>query len=370
MQLDPRIRRVKIHGYRHTRKITCPYCKQVVSVTIVPHLRSAHPTEWKAWTDEFFRIYNKTNDLKRVMRAFTNSEGQLILSWTVIDRELRRKIERDGAKPEFVEKSSALRWGPRSGEYTKFSTTVWDVPHRGAWGVHQPTYRGNWAPQIARALLEHYSQPGDRVLDPFVGGGTTLLEAWVLGRHAVGLDISKFALELTRARLAELEKKTTRESMFGLPDVRIEVRKDDARVLDGIEKESIDFICTHPPYGDVLRYTDDDPADLSQISEPDKFIYQLAAAGRRFLEVLKPNRYCALLIGDLRRLGKLYTLGFDTLNEFRAIGFTADEIIIKTQHQDRSTEFYFRDSPLRLRLGHEYLLIFRKPGGELQAPGN
>src|SRR5262249_566 len=155
-------------------------------------------------TKEFVKLYNKTNDLKQVMRAFTNREGQLVLSWSVIDREIRRKKTKHGSALSYNPKEQITAWEPSPGEYQKFRTTVWDIPRRGTWGVHQPTYRGNWAPQVPRALMELYTRQGDLVLDPFMGGGTTLIEAWSLGRHAIGYDISEMAVAMTRARLSEM----------------------------------------------------------------------------------------------------------------------------------------------------------------------
>jgi DNA modification methylase len=296
------------------------------------------------------------------MRSFTNRDGELILSWTVIDREIRRRLETGQSKIVFAEKESTFRLDPTRDEFEQFSTTLWDVPKRGSWGVHQPTYRGNWAPQIARALLEMYSRPGDLVLDPFMGGGTTLIEALVLGRNALGFDVSPFALEMTAARLRELREKGVRDSLFGLPDVVVEARCGYARELDGVEKQSIDFICTHPPYGDALKYTEHDPRDLSRITEPAKFLDELAIAGARFMEVLKPGGRCAILIGDLRRELKLHALGFECVGRFKSLGFDLDEVIIKPQHRDRSTEFYFKERRFSLRLAHEYLLVFKKDG--------
>lgn len=54
-------------------------------------------------------------------------------------------------------------------------------------------YPARFSPQLARAIIELFSKPGDLVLDPFVGGGTTLVEAMALGRHAAGVDISSLA---------------------------------------------------------------------------------------------------------------------------------------------------------------------------------
>ncbi|MBI2800252.1 MAG: site-specific DNA-methyltransferase [Gammaproteobacteria bacterium] len=54
-------------------------------------------------------------------------------------------------------------------------------------------YPARFSPKLVRAAIEIFTQPGDLILDPFVGGGTTLVEALALGRHAIGTDISSLA---------------------------------------------------------------------------------------------------------------------------------------------------------------------------------
>jgi hypothetical protein len=54
-------------------------------------------------------------------------------------------------------------------------------------------YPARFSPSFARAAIEAFTQPGDLVLDNHVGGGTALVEALALGRHAVGIDISALA---------------------------------------------------------------------------------------------------------------------------------------------------------------------------------
>ena len=77
--------------------------------------------------------------------------------------------------------------------------TVWSFPERGSWATHSPKYRGNFAPQIPRNIIEMYTEKGDSVLDPMAGAGTTLIEAKLLVRNALGLDINPKAIELTKA---------------------------------------------------------------------------------------------------------------------------------------------------------------------------
>ena len=75
------------------------------------------------------------------------------------------------------------------------SNTIWSFPDRGNWATHDGNYRGNWSPYIVRNLLLRYSFYEDLVLDQFVGGGTTLVEAKLLNRNAIGVDVNPAALQ-------------------------------------------------------------------------------------------------------------------------------------------------------------------------------
>lgn len=65
-------------------------------------------------------------------------------------------------------------------------------------------YPARFSPEFARAVIESFSEPGDVVLDPFVGGGTTLVEARVAGRLGVGADRSSLAVFAARAKTTVL----------------------------------------------------------------------------------------------------------------------------------------------------------------------
>jgi hypothetical protein len=67
-------------------------------------------------------------------------------------------------------------------------------------GLHP--YLGKFIPQIVEVFLGRYFKPGDRVYDPFVGSGTTLVEAKAFGARGIGCDISAFNCLLTRVKTA------------------------------------------------------------------------------------------------------------------------------------------------------------------------
>jgi len=71
-------------------------------------------------------------------------------------------------------------------------------------------YPARFSPLFARAAIEAFSQPGDVILDPFMGGGTTLVEASALGRHSIGCDISSLAVFLTRVKTTALSENDLR----------------------------------------------------------------------------------------------------------------------------------------------------------------
>jgi DNA modification methylase len=66
-------------------------------------------------------------------------------------------------------------------------------------------YLGKFVPQLAEAFIRRYAKPGDLVWDPFVGSGTTLVEANALGARAAGCDVSAFNCLLTRVKTAEYD---------------------------------------------------------------------------------------------------------------------------------------------------------------------
>ncbi|MFO0754880.1 MAG: DNA methyltransferase [Byssovorax sp.] len=75
-------------------------------------------------------------------------------------------------------------------------------------GFH--TYPARMHPLVARRLIEAFSAPGERVLDPFCGSGTVLVEARLAGRAAVGVDANPLAVHLARLKVrGSTEKERT-----------------------------------------------------------------------------------------------------------------------------------------------------------------
>ena len=238
--------------------------------------------------------------------------------------------------------------------YTPEFTTVWSFPERGNWATHNSKYRGNFAPQIARNVIEMYSKQGDSILDPMVGAGTTLIETKLLARNALGMDINPEAVKLTEEALKFKHH----------PPSKQKVKVGDARELSFLKDNSFDLVLTHPPYMNIIKYSNGEiPEDLSNISSLPKFCDEIEKIAKELFRILKPDKYCAILIGDTRK-GKHYVpLSFNVMQRFLKVGFVLKEDIIKVQHNCKYTERWQwkakRDKFYLIM--HEHLFVFRKP---------
>ncbi|MBU5332913.1 methyltransferase domain-containing protein [Anaerocolumna aminovalerica] len=228
-------------------------------------------------------------------------------------------------------------------------TTIWSFPDRGSWATHSGKYRGNWSPYIPRNLILRYSKPGDWVLDQFLGSGTTLVEAKLLNRNAVGVDINPQAISISEENL-----------QFKCETIsKMRIQQGNATNLDFIKDGKIEFICMHPPYANIIKYSKDIAGDISLLTI-EEFLCEMGKVISESYRVLKKGNMCAVMIGDIRRRGKVVPLGFQVMNIFLKQGFSSKEIIIKEQHNCRSTNFWEKQNNEFLLLAHEYIFVFQK----------
>jgi len=231
------------------------------------------------------------------------------------------------------------------------NTTVWSFKERGTWATHNPKFRGNFAPQIPRNIILKYSQEGNIILDPMVGGGTTLIECKLLNRKSIGIDINPEMIEITKNNL-KFEGDYLYEPELFLGDIRN---------LENIKDNSIDLIINHPPYLNIIKYSDNIEGDLSRISNISKFLAEYEKGIKEMYRVLKENSYCSVLIGDTRKARHFVPLSFYVMQTFLNNGFALKEDIIKVQHNCNSTPYWQNQKRDFYLIMHEHLYVFRKP---------
>ena len=247
-------------------------------------------------------------------------------------------------------KPKITKWEPDGFELEMI--THWSFPKRGNWATHDAKWRGNWSPYIPRNIILRYSNENDLILDQFAGGGTTLVEARLLNRDIIGVDINDVAIQ-------RCKEKTSFD--YAPATGKVYIKKGDARNLEFIPDESVDLICTHPPYADIIKYSDNIDGDLSQLKIED-FLKEMNKVAQESYRVLKKNKFCAILMGDTRQKGHMIPMSFEVMNIFQRAGFKLKELIIKEQHNCRATGYWKTNSIKHnfLLIAHEYLFILKK----------
>ncbi|AGF57808.1 DNA modification methylase [Clostridium saccharoperbutylacetonicum] len=226
-------------------------------------------------------------------------------------------------------------------------TSIWSFRDRGDWNNHKGDYPGNCSPRVIRNLLLKYTKENDTVLDQFLGSGTTAIEVLLLNRKIIGIDINKKALDISNCRIKDLNGNKI-------------LKVGNAEKLE-ISNETVNFICTHPPYLDIIKYSKDIEGDLSLLNKVD-FYTAIKNVANECYRVLKFKSKCAIIIGDVRKKGYIEPLGFNVMNIFLSTGFLLKEIIIKEQHNCKSTDKWKEIAKQKnfLLIQHEYIFVFEK----------
>ena len=244
--------------------------------------------------------------------------------------------------------------------------TVWVFPETDQLPIK---YLGRCIPEIPRYCLKRFTQPGDLVLDAFMGSGTAVGECINMGRSVIGIDAADSAIKTTKKRLHRFFPETSIDKWvenYQSRNVIPVIMKGDARKLP-IKNEKIDFVFAHVPYWSVITYTtpeEKNPYDLSRVWSLSNFHQELLTAFRQLFRVLKWEKYCAVLVGDVRQGGRKIPLGYTNLGLLLEAGFQFYDMIIKVSENAISMR---RPVVARKALqedrsitAHEYVIVVKK----------
>ena len=171
----------------------------------------------------------------------------------------------------------------------------------------------------------------------------------MLNRNAIGVDINSQSVSISEKNI-QFES----DSLS-----KIFVREGDATKLDFVKNEKIDLICMHPPYADIIQYSESIEGDISHL-KTEEFLREMDKVAKESFRVLKNGKICAVMMGDIRKNGKVVPLSFRTMESFINAGFQLKEIIIKEQHNCKSTSYWEGRNNKFLLLAHEYIFVLEK----------
>ncbi|MCK5345752.1 MAG: hypothetical protein KAR20_20220, partial [Candidatus Heimdallarchaeota archaeon] len=234
--------------------------------------------------------------------------------------------------------------------------------------------------KLIRKFITFFTKPGELVVDPFLGSGSTVIAAKQCNRNAVGIELAEKYVGISNERLAQLASLpysplyTTKEK--GEWDV---IHANSLKLSEIWEKygfSKIDFVITSPPYWSQLdrtemrqkdrktkgldtKYSEINQLDLANITDYKTFLETQKRVFRQIHNLMKPKGYLVVITNNVFTNGKLYPLAYDT-----ATTLSESDWVLKDE------KLWLQDDKRLLALGvnnawvgnrcHIYCLIFRK----------
>lgn len=252
-------------------------------------------------------------------------------------------------------------------EWLRYSVSVWSDIRKSAeeLALNHPAM---FPAMLCERLMKMFLREGrQRVLDPFLGSGSTLVAARNLGKEGIGLEIGESYVELAKGRLAQAD-------LFRQDAVAQTIHRADARQLSRyVEPASIDFCLTSPPYWDILnrkrtadykdvRHYGNRSDDLGTIADYHTFLDELTAVFEQVLVALRPGAYCIAVVMDLRKKSRFFAFHSDLASRLEGAGFLYDDLIIWNRGREyNNLRPLGYPSVFRVNKVHEFVLIFQKP---------
>jgi DNA modification methylase len=244
--------------------------------------------------------------------------------------------------------------------------SLWLIPERDSTGAHAADYHGNFIPQIPHQMMLRYTKRGDHVLDPFMGMGTTMIEAQRLGRHAIGIELQQSIAERARARAAAEPNPHGSVLRIVNGDSRQETtRAKVAKHLEEQGKKHVQMVVMHPPYHDIIHFSNLEN-DLSNAADLATFLSWFGEVTANCAKLLDRHRYLVLVIGDKYAEGEWIPLGSRTMDVILKQGFTLKSWVVKNMtgnRAKRNLDNLWRYRALRggfYIFKHEHVLVFKK----------
>lgn len=243
-----------------------------------------------------------------------------------------------------------------------WTDSLWSIERRDRSGQHSAHYWGNFVPQIPHQLMRRFSKAGEWVLDPFLGSGTTLIEARRLGRNALGVELQESVAQETWSRVQREDNPHRVSSIVTQGDSS---SCDFRSLLDqhGVDKAHLAIL--HPPYHDIIRFSQHEK-DLSNQSCVEDFVEALGRVALGVGKVLQKGRFMGLVIGDKYCGQNWVPLGFLAMQRIQELGFSLKSIIVKNFEDTlgkRSQRELWRYRALAggfYVFKHEYVFLFQK----------
>jgi len=226
--------------------------------------------------------------------------------------------------------------------------------------------------ELVSEFVRFFTKQGMWVLDPMAGTGSALVAAAMSGRNAVGVELLEKYAAIAAQRVQRLANQAKPQSSR---KVRVKVIEGDAREIDRMSLPSFDYCITSPPYWDMLQekgfetqrkrheknldvYYSEDPRDLGNLHDYNKFLDELEIIYGRIANLLKRGAYMTIVVKNVKKRGKVYPLAWDIASRVSKFLALKDEKIWG-QDDIKLAPYGYRHAWVSNTV-HHYCLNFRK----------
>ena len=222
-----------------------------------------------------------------------------------------------------------------------------------SWFVHNPPPRAKnvlrhpakFPETLAQEFIEFFTQPGQVVLDPMAGTGSSLVAALRAGRHSFGLELNPAYAEIARQVIQE-ERLRLGAAVDGLT---AQVITGDAAQLPLLARQVsmpvVDYVLTSPPYWDMLHargaetqrqrraaldvdvFYSTDPNDLGNVADYEQFLERLSGIYASLKPLLRSGAYLTIIVKNVKKGGRIYPLAWDLARLLSTVYTLKDEKI-------------------------------------------
>lgn len=302
------------------------------------------------------------NDLSINKKYFKKELDQIIETKTIertkyyINRLIKGMTEIRTGK---INDINLNRWK----EYDDIITdSLWVLDKRDKTGVHSAEYWGNFIPQIPNQFLKRFTKKNDWVLDTFLGSGTTLIECQRLKRNGVGIELQEDVVNLAKRNIDKEKKNSSSKiKVIHADSTKLDYKKE----LGKIGIDSVQFLIMHPPYWDIIKFSDDEK-DLSNATSINEFLTLFGKVIDKTFPILDKGRFLAVVIGDKYLNGEWIPLGFYTMQEVLKRSYKLKSTIVKNFEDTTAKRNQKALWRYRALVGgfyifkHEYIFLFQK----------
>ena len=188
-----------------------------------------------------------------------------------------------------------------------------------------------YPPQLVEHFVRELTRPGDVVLDPFAGFGTTAVVATELGRRAICIELLPQRAEFIRRRV---------------PDT-VDVMTGDARHLADLTDRSVDFVMTSPPYMTRNDHPQDPMTGYRALgAHYERYLLDVRDVFAQVSVLLKPGGHAVIDVANLLHSGVVTNLAWDIKSAVsEVLSFQREVLILSDDHPAHVID--------------EYCLVFR-----------